>query len=262
MSENLRDSVDIITEFISDKKTEKWVIKESGLPWLELDLQTPAKDLYNEIHQHKDKLIEFCSNIPPDAVSAKCRERERKRLNAKKADDKWKFVTLWGIDSHIIDYKYNYPELEGRDTTHKWTDVGMACPIHRKFIEDNFYLDNDIMIKYAVLEPGGFLNPHTDALDSENPNFELSSLTLMTYNPKDCIFYFKDFGPIPITEGRLYLLDVDYYHTTWNRSNENRYHLMFLNNREKNTFIDYIKDRSLVQRSYEKSMANFKANVP
>lgn len=262
MSENLRDSVDIITEFINDKKSAQWVIKESGLPWLELDLQAPADILYKEIDAHKDRLIEFCSNIPKDAVSAQCRERERKRLNAKKADDKWKFVTLWGVESHYVDYKYNYPELAGKELKHKWTDVGMACPEHRKFIEDNFYLDDDILIKYAVLEPGGFLNPHTDALDAAKQNFELSSLTLMTHNPKECLFHFENFGPIPITEGRLYLLDVDYYHTTWNRSNENRYHLMFLNNREKNTFIDYLKDKSLIQRSYEKTMLNFKANVP
>jgi len=261
MSQDLRNPLDVVSEFISVKQTPQWIIKESSLPWLELDLQAPYEKLYNEIVSQKDKLIEFCSNIPKDAISAQCRARESKRHNVTHCVDKWKFITLWGVDSHIVDNVYNYPELAGKENKHKWTDVGLACPEHVKFIEENFKLDDDITIKYAVLEPGGFLTPHSDALDLSNPNYELSSLTLMTHNPKECNFFFETFGELPISNGRLYLLDVDYYHATWNRSNENRYHLMFLNNREKNTFLDYFKDNTLVQRSYEKSLANFKANV-
>lgn len=256
----MNDPIKIIDDFVKSKPSAEWIVKESRMPWLELDINTPHNELINEIKQFSENLIPFCSNISKESETYQSRDAQAKRLQVDKCVKDWEFITLYGIGSNIVSRKEDYTSLNKINVSHKWTDAGNKCPLHKKIIEDTFILDNDITIMYAVLRPGGFCTPHTDAdKDSDKKNV-LTSLTLMTYNPSGSIFFFENWGKIPIKQGKMYLLNVAYYHATINNSNENRYHLMFrIQNRDK-TFIDYFKDKDIISRSFLKSIENFNSH--
>lgn len=259
----MKDPFVVIDEFVNDVPSNDWIINESGLPWLELDLDTPHLELFKEIEPLRNKFIPFCGNIPKDSETVKSRVAQGERLNVStdNVDRYWNFLTLYGISSDVVSYNFDYPHLNNKPINHNFTDVAQSCPVHKKFIEDTFNLDNDILVKYANLGPGGFLTPHTDADDASKLQQKLTSLTLMVKNPEGCIFHYEKWGEMPITEGKFYLINVNYYHATQNRSNEERYHLMFrITNRNK-SFNDYFKDKTLIQRSFVKQMSNFKCQV-
>lgn len=257
----MKDAYTVIDNFINNVPSNEWIVNESGLPWLELDLETPYIDLFKEIEPLRSKFVPFCSNISKDSETAKSRVAQSKRVGVNECEKYWNFLTIYGMGSDIVSYNFDYPHLADQKANFNFTDVVVNCPTHRKFIEDTFNLDNDLMIKYANLGPGGYLTPHTDSDEESKDQNKLTSLTLMVRNPDGCRFNYDKWGEMPINEGRFYLINVNYFHTTLNKSNEDRYHLMFrINNREK-TFIDYLKDKTLIQRSFVKQMSNFKCKT-
>lgn len=249
----MEDPLKIIENFCNKPASSEWIINESGIPWLELDINVPSKELLNEIEPFFNKLVPFCSNISTKSETYKAKNEQAKRLNVEECVKSWEFITLYGIGSSIVSRQDDYDYFKDKNVSHKWTSVGEKCPLHKKIIEDIFILDDDITIMYAVLKPGGFTTPHTDKdKDSSEMGTKLTSLTLMVNNPKKCIFSYENWGKIPIKQGKFYLLNVSYFHTTHNKSNKNRFHLMFrIKNRQK-TFIDYFKDKNIIQKSFIK----------
>lgn len=259
----MNDPIKIISDFTSFTPTSEWIVKESGIPWLELDLEIPKEEMFLEIDLLRNDLISNCSNVSKDSPAYEAREEYKQKHNTDKTDNKWKFITLYGIDSFIIEDSFNYSDIK---TNHyNWTNAGDRCPVHKEFIDRNFNLGNDFYIKYAVLEPGGYTLPHCDcgcfSVGDSNyqPGSELYALTFMVKNAPGNIFNFYQFGDIPIREGKGFLLNVDYFHCTHNKSKENRYHMMIINtNRSNKTILDVFKDKSIVQRSWKNSFANFR----
>ena len=250
----MNSSTEIIKDFISKEPTAEWILKESGLPWLELYPSLPHQELLKEIKTHSSDLVPFCSNISTDSETYLARDEQAKRLDVQECVKGWEFITLYGIGSKIVSRRQDYNFLKNTQPTHKWTEVGDKCVLHKKLLEDMFILDNNITIKYAVLKPGGYTTPHTDADKVSKTKSGLTSLTFMTSNPDDCIFSFENWGRMPARQGKFYLLNVAYHHTTINNSDGDRYHLMIrIDNRDK-TFADYIKDNRLIATSFTTNM--------
>jgi len=259
----MNDPLKILKDFTSFVPSSEWIVKESGLPWLELDMMAPKDEMFKEIDSLRNDLILNCSNISKQSPAYEAREEYKNKHNTSAADHNWKFITLYGISSDIIEDAFNYDNI--KEVRYSWTEAGNKCPVHKEFIEKHFNLGNDFYIKYAVLEPGGYTLPHTDSGcfkvgDKDyNPGSELYALTFMIKNSPGNIFSFYQFGQLPITEGKGFLLNVDYFHCTHNTSNENRYHMMIINtNRDKKSILDVFKDKSLIQSSWINSFKNFK----
>lgn len=260
---NMREPVEILEEFTSFVPSSEWIVKESGLPWLELDIVAPKEQLFKEIDSLRNDLILNCSNVSKDSPAYEAREQYKSMHNTSVPDHNWKFITLYGVSNYVVEDAFNYKGL--KNNVYSWTEAGDKCPAHKEFINKHFNLGDDFYIKYAVLEPGGYTLPHTDCGIYEindpnyNPGSELYALTFMIKNAPGNIFNFHQFGHLPITEGRGFLLNVDYFHCTHNKSNENRYHLMIINtNRKNKSILDAFKDKTLLQKSWTNSFSNFK----
>jgi len=210
----------------------------------------------------RSELILNGSNIPKDSRANAAREKYKLKNNVDHTDSKWKLITLYGVSTEIIEEASNYNINNKQEF--KWTDAGNKCPVHKKFIEDNFNLGNNFYIKYAVLEPGGYTLPHSDMGNFNvgdkdyNPGSEFYALTFMIKNAPGNIFKFNNYGNIPIKEGKGFLLNVDHIHCTYNRSSENRYHMMIVNTDRTKSILNLFKDKSIIQRSWKNSFNNFK----
>jgi hypothetical protein len=247
-----KDSLKSIEEFRKNKPTAEWIIKESGIPWLELDIDSPQQDLEKEIRAHKERFVLFTSNVPKDSETTKSREAQAKRINVTDADKHWSFLCMYGIGSEIVAMQNEYPHLRGKNIPHKWTDVADKCPVHKEFLENIINLDNSMIMKYSLLTTGGFLTPHTDADGGDHTNKKMTGLTLMVTNPIGCSFCYENWGEMPIKPGKFYLINANYFHATLNPTQEDRYHLMIrLINRDM-CISDIFKDKDIIVRSFQK----------
>jgi len=97
-------------------------------------------------------------------------------------------------------------------------------------------------LRFMLLEPGGFITPHEDT--DQNV---LSPVNIALNTPKDCMFKMKGHkGFVPLTDGKAVLLDVGNTHAVYNKSNEDRYHIIVHGVKTK----EY---EDLVKRSYAKN---------
>jgi aspartyl/asparaginyl beta-hydroxylase (cupin superfamily) len=93
-----------------------------------------------------------------------------------------------------------------------------------------------------LLEPGGYITPHAD----QDIN-RLSPVNIALNTPKNCLFKMKGHnGFVPLTDGKAVLLDVGNIHAVYNKSDEDRFHII----------VHGVKNKEyedLVERSYAKN---------
>ena len=72
-----------------------------------------------------------------------------------------------------------------------------------------------------LLEPGGYISPHVDS-----EKISLSPINISLNHPKNCLFKMEKHGIVPMTPGRVMLLDVSNKHAYINKSKEDRIHII------------------------------------
>ena len=97
-----------------------------------------------------------------------------------------------------------------------------------------------------LLEPGGYIAPHTDTL-----KHKLSPVNIALNHPKGCIMKMAGHGTVPFKDGEAYILDVGNTHAYYNKSNEDRYHIIVHGNYKSNN-----KWKELIENSYKKNGTN------
>lgn len=199
------------------------ILKEK-LPWLELDIKVP----YDEMH--KEALL-------VDKFFVKHRYDEQlSGMNHKG----WSSVCLHGIDwdktNHYTTYGYNSNE----ETPYKWTIISEKCPVTTNFFKSIFPIDTYYRVRIMKLSAGGFILPHRDM--NEN---RLSPINIALNQPDNCLFKMKNHGVVPFKPGSAILLDVGNEHAVWNKSNQDRYHIIVHG-------VPTKKYKELVERSYER----------
>ena len=79
-------------------------------------------------------------------------------------------------------------------------------------------------VRFMLLEPGGYIEPHQDRGDKEK---RLSVCNISLNNPQGCKFVFKDHGIVPFEDkGSAFLMDISNVHAVFNDSNEPRIHMI------------------------------------
>mgnify|MGYP001462139747 CR=1 FL=1 len=92
-----------------------------------------------------------------------------------------------------------------------------------------------------LLEPGGFIAPHNDMNEHV-----LSPVNIALNHPKGCVMKIAHHGTVPFKEGEAYILDVGNTHAYYNKSSEDRYHIIVHGKTTK-------EFKELVERSYAKN---------
>ena len=182
----------------------KWVIMESGWPWLRLSLFDNQS--WNEMYKEAEKLID---KFHP--------HRENYGYG-------WKSLTIHGLneDTQSLDQYGN----DRSDILSKldWTWVADECPVTKKFLTDVWPAEFLNRVRFMLLEPGGYILPHQDRTSDQK---RLSVCNISLNNPTGCEFLMEGFGKVPFDDtGSAYLMDISNKHAVWNKSNEPRIHMI------------------------------------
>ena len=187
---------------------------EFRIPWLELDIKVPTKEILKEYLNVQSEVILHRS--------------DDKILGAKHKG--WKSLVLHGVDKHSTE------DVEGIST---WTEIADKCPKTVQWIKDNFITnENTGRIRFMHIDPGGYILPHHDREQKK-----LQEINVAIQQPEGCVFQFLERGVIPFKEGKAFIIDISNTHMVYNNSNQMRLHMIL--------HCD-ISDE-IIKKSYEKS---------
>ena len=208
----------------------KWILEESKLPWLKLTIDLPFKDMLNEAKRLKKYFV---------------KHRAEDQIHGYRHKG-WSSLCIHGIRANFTNQYTTYGFDSNEQTPYKWTDVSTACPITTDFLKNSYPCDNYYRVRFMLLEPGGYIAPHTDTL-----KHKLSPVNIALNHPKGCIMKMAGHGTVPFKDGEAYILDVGNTHAYYNKSNEDRYHIIVHGNYKSNN-----KWKELIENSYKKNGTN------
>ena len=204
----------------------KEIVTESGLPWLELDIDIPHKKMLQEAIDLKDEFV-------------KHRDEDNGGGYRHKG---WRSLCIHGIDPYKTNHYEQYGYKSNNETPYTWTDICARCPITHEFFKYYFPYDVYYRVRFMLLEPQGYITPHKDSEEHR-----LSPINIALNNPEGCNFKMKGHkGYLPFAPGKSLLLDVGNKHAVYNNSDEDRYHIIVHGKITK-------EFKELVERSYAKN---------
>ena len=226
---------DELNAFETDRSQDLWPsvnwhaadpIFGSGLPWLELHCPWP---------------------IPYGAMLAEARAVRLLMVIHRDGDfggrqhhRGWKSICFHGLSArqteHCTMYGLTDAEAAGQ---YGWTEVAALCPATTAFFRDTFSYTGYDRVRFMLLEPGGYILPHNDS-DAR----KLGPVNMALNNPPGCALVMRGFGAVPFRPASAFQLDVSNTHAVWNRSGEDRYHIIVHGHRHASTW-DPIVHRSL-----------------
>ena len=207
-------------------KTFNWIVSESNIPWLELDIEYPYAEMYEEAIAIKPLLV---------------RHRDKEGQGAYRHKG-WKSICIHGIDPEKTNHYEEYGYSSNQECPYRWTEIAKLCPVTTNFFKNVFPYKSYFRVRFMLLEPGGFITPHVDTFDSK-----LSPINMALNHPEGCNMKMKGHaGYVPFKPGKAFLLDVGNTHAYINKSNEDRFHIIIHGIKSK-------KFEELVIRSYEKN---------
>lgn len=203
-----------------------WIVNESNLPWLKLDIEFNHETMLKEAIALKDR---FVKHRDQDGVGGYRHKG-------------WRSLAIHGISAEKTNHFEQYGYKSNKETPYRWTEISGLCPNTVSFFKEKFPFSSYYRVRFMLLEPGGFITPHTDTFDSR-----LAPINMALNHPKGCKMKMKGHeGFVPFKPGTAMMLDVGNEHAYINDSDEDRYHII-VHGVKTNKFKD------LVVKSYEKN---------
>ena len=177
--------------------TAEWIQKESGLPWLPLDIEIPAQTILNEIQNIRHLLVNHRDEYADHSGwSSFC--IHGKAYNATRED-----------------------EYYNDDRPYTWTPEAVELMPQTVEFFKKWPAADFTRLRVMRLEPGGWISAHRD-----NKIKLLAPINIAITQPIGCNFVMENHGPVPFDTGTALLLDVSNLHTVFNNSNQDRWHLI------------------------------------
>ena len=206
-----------------------WIMNESKLPWLKLDIEIPYEEMLQEAISIKEEFT-------------KHRDADKSPDSGSYSHKGWRSLCIHGIDAYKTNHFVQYGYKSHAETPYKWTEICDRCPVTTNFFKNVFPYKKYFRLRYMLLEPAGYITPHNDSDVNK-----LSPINIALNHPKGCNMKMKGHdGYVPFTPGDSMLLDVGNTHAYINKSEQDRYHIIVHGVHSK----EYEK---LVERSYEKN---------
>lgn len=209
-----------------DKALAIWAINESGMGWLELDLNF---DLDSWKHEAKQaSFFDHRGDLHPG----------------------WNSCCIHGIDIDKTKNWDQYDYTSENEVDYKWTEISNHTPIIKKFWED-FPYESYTRIRFMELKPGGIISPHSDAPIGSKVDLSKAGvpINIAIIHPDNCHMTLEGQGIVPWSEGKVIMLNVRYKHSFMNKSDQSRIHLI-AHGHPGNRKDDFFK---LIARSYRKA---------
>lgn len=205
----------------NEKTTPEWIQKQSGLPWLPLDIDIPSQTILNEIQNIKHLLTDHRDEYAEHSGwSSFC--IHGKAYNATREDEHYNDTRphIWTPEAvELMPQTINFFK--------KWPALGFR------------------RLRVMRLAPGGWISAHSDTKIKS-----LVPINIAITQPHGCNFVMEHHGLVPFDIGTAMLLDVSNLHTVFNNSDQDRWHLIV--HQQFNQDFD-----NLVAKSYKKLYNKF-----
>jgi len=202
---------------LEESPTFDWIQSQSGLPWLELDIDIPYQRMLEETNSVQNFMVPH-----------------RESYGESKG---WKSFCLHGksFDSTQANEYYNDDRLL------TWTKEALELmPFTVDFFQKIWPADSYQRLRLMLLEPGGYITIHKDSRFGG-----LQPVNISLNNPKECNFVFENYGTVPFAPGRAFWLDVSNLHVIFNNSTQARWHIIVHQD------IKHPKFQQLIANSYK-----------
>jgi len=174
-----------------------WIVNESGLPYLRLDITVPTQLIWQEWQQVKHMAVDHRSTD----------------IYASESNKGWRSLVLHGTDS---------TETEAIADNMGWTEIANLCPYTVNWIKETFIVDQTTgRIRFMLLEPNGQIVLHKDRNSKR-----LCEINVAITQPENCEFRFKNYGAVPFTAGKAFMVDISNEHFLYNYSDQPRLHMI------------------------------------
>lgn len=133
----------------------------------------------------------------------------------------WKSLVLHGLGATQTEGAERYGKNPNDPAIYGWTEVSKMAPVTTAFFRDAFHYDSYQRIRFMLLEPGGYVCPHTDF-----DYYTLGPVNIALNNPPGCEFIMKNVGVLPFEPGSIIKLALINQHAVYNGSDEPRLHMI------------------------------------
>lgn len=199
-----------------------WVAS-SGLPWLELDIPVPHKEILEEINNVSNYFV-----------------THRDEYNTNQG---WESFCIHGKSYDATRESSFYND----DRTLTWTTEAVELmPVTVNYFKNVWPCTAYDRLRIMKLKPGAIIEVHQDY---QGP-LRMGPVNIAITQPAECKFYIEGQGVVPFTPGSAFWLDIGRRHCVINDSNEDRYHIIVHQQFETKGFDE------LVLRSYNKIYGN------
>ena len=179
-----------------------WILKHSQAPWLEiLGIDAPYAEMYQEAQALRDMFV--------------FHRGEEAGMKG------WRSLAVHGIGATMT----NVPQTYGLDpdkVKYDWTEIQDQCPVTVKFFKDVFPYNQYQRLRYMLVEPGGYIAPHSDNVN----NTPGAAVNISLNNPNNCRLT-NIHGTVPFrNSGSVFLFNNHYQHAVHNNSDTDRFHMI------------------------------------
>jgi len=200
----------------------EWIMHSSNCPSLRLDIDVPHQAMLEEVMKQKHMFVKHRGDDHPG----------------------WYSMTIHGQDVHLTQDMKWYIEHNVFDSDnsppYQWTKLADLCPVTKDWLETCWPFSKFNRVRFMLLEPGGYIEPHTDY-----ENRRLAAFNVAISNPPGVEFAMEEAGLIPWEVGDARGIDIGRMHAVRNIGTEPRIH-MIIHGLWGNGFHE------LVCRSYDK----------
>jgi hypothetical protein len=196
--------------------TVDWIVNNSGLGYLPLDIDIPWRTIYKE-----------AQSVLPFMIADHAGDTD---------SHGWLNFGIYARGAHDLGDYGRVDMTEASD----WTDLAKKyMPETVRYFQDSWPHKQIYRLRLLGLEPNGVIGLHTDDCTG------LNNINMAIDHPDECDFVLENSGVIPFKNGQAFLVNTGLRHAVVNRSNRLRLHIVVY--QENDTHFG-----NLVLRSYNK----------
>jgi hypothetical protein len=133
----------------------------------------------------------------------------------------WKHCILHGLAPDKNEHSFAYGYKTEDEAPYHWLEDSKSCPKTVAFIKSLPYYEKLYRVRYTMLIPGGYMQPHRDQYEHDFRDLNVSLL-----NPPGSEFFIDHGGVVDMTPGSMVSVNKGYQHCIWNHGKSPRIHLM------------------------------------
>lgn len=178
----------------------EWMLKKCTAPWLRLLIDAPFELMLNEARSLRHRFV----------------------LHREDDGQGWRSLCIHGISAEHTNSWQSYGYANENEIHYDWTDIKDQAPVTVAYFRDNFPYVKYQRLRFMLVEPKGYIMPHSD---NQNNNLA-AAVNISLNNPEGCRLV-SEMGTVPYSDqGSVFLFNNHYTHAVFNDSDQDRFHII------------------------------------